>query len=67
MSLLVVAIGGTTPIGAPVVGWVAGELGTQAAFGLVGTGTVLAAAAVAAYLRRALRDGPEPVVRARLG
>lgn len=67
MSLLVVAIGGTTPIGAPVVGWVAGELGTRAAFGLVGTGTVLAAAAVAAYLRRALRDGPEPVVRARLG
>ncbi len=67
MSLLVVAIGGTTPIGAPAVGWVAGALGTRAAFGLVGAGTMLAAVAAAAYLRHALHTAPEPVIRARVG
>jgi MFS family permease len=67
MSLLVVAIGGTTPIGAPAVGWVAGALGTRAAFGLVGAGTMLAAVAVAAYLRRALQPTPDTEVRARVG
>jgi MFS family permease len=61
MALLVLAIGGTTPVGAPAVGWVANQFGTRTAFGLVGAGTIVAALAVAVYLRRALADGlPEP-------
>ena len=64
MSLLVLAIGGTTPIGAPVVGCVASRLGTRTAFGLVGAGTILAAVAVAVYLRRALPPRPGEVAGA---
>lgn len=63
MALLVVAIGGTTPVGAPLVGWGAGQLGPRTAFGLVGGGTVLAAAAVGTYLKGALAPVSSPSPR----
>jgi MFS family permease len=52
MSLLVVATAGTTPIGAPLVGWLAELYGARVAVGLGGVGTVLAGSLVLLYLRR---------------
>jgi MFS family permease len=52
MSLLVVSIGGTTPIGAPLMGWIAEQFGTRAAFEFAGACTALAAGAAYLYLRR---------------
>jgi MFS family permease len=58
MALLVVAIGGTTPIGAPVMGWLAEQFGVRAALVLAGALTALAASLAYAYLRRTA-DRPE--------
>lgn len=52
LALLVVAIGGTTPIGAPVMGWLAEQFGTRATFVLAGVLTATAAALALLYLRR---------------
>ena len=53
LALLVVSIGGTTPIGAPLMGWVAEEFGTRATFVLAGVCTAIAAALAHLYMRRA--------------
>lgn len=52
MSLLVVAIAGTTPIGAPLMGWLAEQFGTRATFVLAGVLTAIAGALAFLYLRR---------------
>ncbi|RDH75917.1 MFS transporter [Mycolicibacterium moriokaense] len=52
LALLVVAIGGTTPIGAPLMGWLAEQFGVRAAFALAGVLTATAAALAYWYLRR---------------
>ncbi|GFG55059.1 MFS transporter [Mycolicibacterium agri] len=54
LSLLVVAIGGTTPIGAPVMGWLAEHFGTRATFLLAGVLTAIAAVIAYLYMRRAV-------------
>jgi predicted MFS family arabinose efflux permease len=56
LALLVVSIGGTTPIGAPLMGWVAQEFGTRATFVLGGVCTAIAAALAHLYMRRATAD-----------
>jgi len=52
LALLVVAIAGTTPIGAPLMGWLAEQVGTRTTFALAGVGTALAAVLVHRYMRR---------------
>jgi MFS family permease len=52
-----IALGGT-PIGAPIVGWVANHFGPRWALG-VGAGAGFAAALVAAYV---LARGKEPLL-----
>lgn len=60
MSLLVVAIGGTTPIGGPLVGWIAEQYGTRAALALAAVTTAAAAGGTMLYLRhRAAADEGE--------
>jgi predicted MFS family arabinose efflux permease len=51
LALLVVAIAGTTPIGAPLMGWVAEHFGVRPTFVLAGVLTAVAAAVAYAYLR----------------
>ena len=51
MSLYAVLFIGTTPIGAPIVGWVAQQAGPRAGL-LLGAATILVTAAVAAWLAR---------------
>lgn len=51
LSLLVVAIAGTSPIGAPLIGSIANELGVRVAFVVAGVGTAIAAALTYRYLR----------------
>ena len=55
LALLVVAIAGTTPIGAPLMGWVAEQFGTRATFVLAGVCTAIAAVLAHLYMRRATR------------
>ncbi len=55
LSLLVVAIAGTTPIGAPLMGWLSEQFGIRLTFVLAGVGTALAAIAAHYYLRRFTR------------
>ena len=62
LALLVVSIGGTTPIGAPLMGWVAQEFGTRATFVLGGVCTAIAAASVYLYVRRASTEEKKTVV-----
>jgi predicted MFS family arabinose efflux permease len=59
LSLLVIAVAGTTPIGAPIAGWIATEFGARTAFLGAALGSVLAAAAVHFYLGPR-RSGAEP-------
>ncbi len=56
LALLVVAIGGTTPIGAPVMGWLAEQFGTRATFVLAGVCTAIAAGIAYLYLRRTVAE-----------
>jgi MFS family permease len=60
LALLVVAIGGTTPVGAPVMGWLAEQFGTRTTFVLAGMLTAVAAALAYAYLRRTTAAEAEP-------
>jgi MFS family permease len=60
LALLVVSIGGTTPIGAPVMGWVAEQVGTRATFLLAGVLTAIAAAVAYVYLRRTAATSDRP-------
>jgi predicted MFS family arabinose efflux permease len=52
MSLMIVAVAGTTPIGAPLVGWIGETFGPRIALGLGGVATALAAVGMWVYLRR---------------
>lgn len=51
-ALLVIAISGTAPVGAPLIGWIGDTVGPRFAFGLGGVTTVVGAAVVLVYLRR---------------
>jgi MFS family permease len=62
LAMLVVAIAGTTPIGAPAMGWVAEHFGTRATFALAGVCTAIAAAGVYLYVRRAATDKEKTLV-----
>lgn len=62
LSLLVVAIGGTTPVGAPLVGWLAEHTGTRATFVIAGVATALAALVAYVYARRVITPGAKVVV-----
>lgn len=55
MALYAVVFLGSTPIGSPIVGWVAEELGVRAAFHLGGVATAIAAVVTVWWLRRARR------------
>jgi MFS family permease len=52
ISLLVVAIAGTTPLGGPLVGWIGEHYGARSTFILGGVSTAIAAVATHDYLRR---------------
>jgi MFS family permease len=52
LSLLVLSIAGTTPVGAPIMGWLAEQFGTRATFVVAGALTAVAAALAYMYLRR---------------
>ena len=58
LALLVVSIGGTTPIGAPVMGWLAEQFGTRATFVLAGTLTAIAAVVAYMFMRRTVARTP---------
>jgi MFS family permease len=62
LAMLVVAIAGTTPIGAPAMGWVSEQFGTRATFALAGVCTAIAAAVVHLYVRRASTEDEKTVV-----
>jgi MFS family permease len=62
LAMLVVSIAGTTPIGAPVMGWVSEQFGTRATFALAGVSTAIAAASVYLYVRRASTEEKKTVV-----
>jgi predicted MFS family arabinose efflux permease len=64
MALYVIVFIGTTPIGAPLVGWVAQELGPRAGLALGGIATVLAASvALWAVSRWESEEQASPVAR----
>lgn len=52
VSVLIIAIAGTTPVGGPLVGWLAQELGTRASFAVAGALSMAAAGVVYLYLSR---------------
>jgi MFS family permease len=57
LGLLVVALAGTTPIGAPLLGWMSEHFGTRLTFIFAGACTALAALVTYLYVRRvAARD-----------
>lgn len=65
MALLVVGIGGTTPIGGPLLGWIAETVGARMTLGIGAVGTAIAACATLVYLQRH-RVSDQPSVLARL-
>jgi predicted MFS family arabinose efflux permease len=58
VSLLVVAIGGTTPIGGPLVGWIGEEWSARLAFVIGGVSTALAVLGTRLYLSRRPAGSP---------
>jgi predicted MFS family arabinose efflux permease len=52
MALYAVAVAGTTPIGAPFVGWLGETFGSRVPFWVAGACCAMAAAVVGLYLRR---------------
>jgi MFS family permease len=58
--LLAIALGGT-PVGAPIVGWVADRFGPRWALGVGAAAGILAAAVALVYLARRRRDEAVPV------
>ncbi len=62
VALLVVAIGGTTPIGGPLVGWIGDRYGARTTLVVAAVGTALGAYATLRYLRR--RGVPSETVEA---
>jgi MFS family permease len=57
LGLLVVALAGTTPIGAPMLGWLSEHVGTRLTFAFAGSCAIVAAVVTYFYVRRvAARD-----------
>jgi MFS family permease len=52
IALLMVAIGGTTPIGGPLVGWIGDRYGARTTLVVAAVGTAVAAWAALRYMRR---------------
>ncbi|MBO0688189.1 MAG: MFS transporter, partial [Candidatus Dormibacteraeota bacterium] len=52
---------GTTPIGGPIIGWVAQTLGARAGLAIGGLSAIVTALAVLAWLRRPPAEVPAPV------
>ncbi len=63
MGLYSIVFLGSTPIGAPLVGWIAGTAGPRVAMALGGVAALLAAAAALAAYRRRDREDQRPPVR----
>lgn len=64
MSLFILATGGTSPFGGPLIGWLCEVVGVRATM-LIGAGaTIVAAIAVLLYLRSWNRANGEPVTHA---
>jgi MFS family permease len=53
VAILIVAIGGTTPVGGPLVGWLAEQFGARIALGVGAVATAVSAVCTLLYLRRA--------------
>jgi predicted MFS family arabinose efflux permease len=64
MALFSVTFLGSTPIGGPLVGWIAERFGPRDALGLAGTVTALAGLVVWATLRRHPAGGERPALEA---
>jgi hypothetical protein len=52
---------GTTPIGGPIIGWVAQTLGARAGLAIGGLSSIVTALAVLTWLRRRQATVPVPV------
>jgi MFS family permease len=64
MALYAVVFLGSTPIGGPLVGWIAEASGPRVAFALGGVATVIAASiAIAPHLRERMMVGLRPLAR----
>ena len=53
IAVLIVAMGGSTPIGGPLIGWIAEQFGARTALGVGAAGTAVSAVCTVIYLRRA--------------
>jgi MFS family permease len=61
ISLFVLATGGTTPLGAPLVGWICETFGVRTALAIAATATAAAALWAFRYMRRAGAEQPAEV------
>jgi MFS family permease len=59
MSLFVLATGGTTPLGAPLVGWICESFGVRTALAIASTATAVATLWAFRYMRRSEEQQPE--------
>jgi predicted MFS family arabinose efflux permease len=59
MALFSVVFLGSTPIGSPLVGWIAERFGARAALGVAAAATLLTGLAGLAWLRRSNRRHPD--------
>ena len=58
ISLFVLATGGTTPLGAPLVGWICESFGVRTALAVASTATAVAALWAFRYMRRSEAEQP---------
>jgi MFS family permease len=65
LALFAIAFLGTTPIGAPIVGWIGERFGPRVAFGFGAVASITAALVALAILSRIREKRPEPVRVAR--
>jgi MFS family permease len=61
ISLFVLATGGTTPLGAPLIGWICESFGVRTALAIASTATAAAALWAFRYMRRARAEQPTEV------
>lgn len=52
LSLLVLSVAGTSPLGGPLIGWLANEFGVRTAFVIAGVGVSVTAFAIWRFLRK---------------
>ena len=60
MAIYLAVFFGTTPVGAPAVGWLAEEFGARTSLWLPGLLGLVVTAAIAVWWRRSAADGPSP-------